>query len=111
MSDDILITGDNADYEDIFGFSKSYFKTAPSHLDECTKNKILKLQQDNMRPPKIIENPDIIPDKTYQMDEPDDNNSDERYQIRKIIKKKIIEDEETVYLKILSTAIETTTRK
>ena len=75
------------------------------------KNKILKLQQDNMRPQKIIENPDIIPDETYQMDEPEDNNSDERYQIGKIIKKTIIEDEETVHLKILSTAIETTNRK
>ena len=32
-SDDILITGDNTDDEDIFGFSESYFKTAPSHLD------------------------------------------------------------------------------
>ena len=38
-SDDTLITGDNADDEDIFGFSKSYFQTAPSHLDECKKNK------------------------------------------------------------------------
>ena len=46
-----------------------------------------------MRPQTIIENPDIIPDKTYQMDEPEDNNSDERDQIRKIIKKTIIEDE------------------
>ena len=110
-SDDILITGDNADDEDIIGFSESYFKTAPSHLDECTKHKILKLQQDNVRPQKIIENPDIIPDKTYQIDEPDDNNSDERDQIRKIKKKKFIEDEETEHLKNLSTAIETTNRK
>ena len=54
---------------------------------------------------------DIIPDETYQMDEPDHNNSDERDQIRKIIKKKIIEDEETVQLKILGTAIEKTNRK
>ena len=75
------------------------------------KNKILKLQQKNMRPQKIIENTDIIPDETYQIDEPDDNNSDERDQIRKIFKKNIIEDEETVHLKILSTAIETTNRK
>ena len=64
-----------------------------------------------MRPQKIIENPDIIPDETYQMDEPDDNNSDERYQRRKTTKKKIIEDEETEHLKNLSTAIETTNRK
>ena len=111
MSDDILITGDNADDEDIFVFSESYFKTAPSHLDECTKNKILKLQQENMRPQNIIKNPDIIPDETYQMDEPDDKNSDERDQIRKIMKKTIIEDEETEHLKNLSTAIEATNRK
>ena len=105
-SDDILITGYNADDKDIFGFSESYFKTSPSHLDECTKNKILKLQQENMRPQIIIENIDIISNETYEMDEPDDNNSDERDQIRKIIKKTIIEDEETVHLKHLSTAIE-----
>ena len=110
-SDDILITGDNADDEGIFGFSESHFNTAPSHLDECTKNKILKLQQNNIRPQKIIENPDIIPDETYQMDEPDDNNYYERDKISKIIKKTIIEDEETVHQKNLSTAIETTNRK
>ena len=64
-----------------------------------------------MRPQKIIENPDIITDETYQMDELDDNNSDERDQLRKIIKKTIIEDEETVHLKNLSTNIETTNRR
>ena len=52
-SGDILITRDNADDEDIFGFSESYFKTAPRHLDECTKNKLWNLQQENMRPQKI----------------------------------------------------------
>ena len=44
-SGDILITGDNADDEDIFGFSEYYFKTAPRHLDECTKNQLLNLQK------------------------------------------------------------------
>ena len=39
LSDDILITGDNADDEEIFVFSESYFKTAPIHLDECKKIK------------------------------------------------------------------------
>ena len=110
-SGDILITGENADDEDIFGFSESYFKTAPRHLDECTKNKSLNLQQENMRPQKNIENTDNIPDETYQMNEPDDKNSDKRDQIRKINKKKIIEDEETVQLKILSTAVGKTNRK
>ena len=36
-SDDILNTGDNADDKEIFLLSESYFKTAPRHLDECTK--------------------------------------------------------------------------
>ena len=64
-----------------------------------------------MRPQKIIENPNIITDETYQIHEPDNKNSDERDHIRKITKKKIIEDEETEHLKNLSTAIETTNRK
>ena len=88
MTGDILNTGDNADDEDIFGFSESYFTTAPRHLDECTKNKLLNLQQENMRPQKSIENTEKIPDETYQMNEPDDNNSDERNQIKKIKRKK-----------------------
>ena len=36
-SGDILITGDNTDDKEIFGFSESYFKNTPRHLDECTK--------------------------------------------------------------------------
>ena len=63
MSGNILNAGEISDDEETFGFSESYFKTAPSHLDECTKHKILKLQQDNVRPQKIIENPNIIPDE------------------------------------------------
>ena len=57
MSGDILNAGDNSHYEEIFGFSESYFKSAPSHLDECTKHKILKLQQDNVKPPKNYRKP------------------------------------------------------
>ena len=36
-SGEILNTGDNTDDKEIFGFSESYFKNAPRHLDECTK--------------------------------------------------------------------------
>ena len=43
-SGDILITGENADDEEMFRFSESYFKAAPRHIDECTKNKLLNLQ-------------------------------------------------------------------
>ena len=52
-SGDILITGDNSHDKDIFGFSEYYFKTAPRHLDECTKNKLLNLELENMRPQKL----------------------------------------------------------
>ena len=64
-----------------------------------------------MKPQKIIENPNIISDETFQIDEPDDNISDERDQITKIMKKKIIEDEETEQMKNLSKTIETAKRK
>ena len=53
MSGDILKAGDNSRYEEMFGFSESYFKTAPSHLVECTKHKIVKLQQNNVTPQKL----------------------------------------------------------
>ena len=53
MSGDILNTGEKSDDEEMSWFSESYFKTAPHHLDEYTKLKILKLQQDNVRPKKI----------------------------------------------------------
>ena len=36
-SGDILNAGDNANNEEIFGFSESYFKFAPRHLHKCTK--------------------------------------------------------------------------
>ena len=111
MSGDILNTGEKSDDKEMLGFAESYFKTVPHHLDEYTKLKILKLQQDNVRPQTIIENHNIIPDETYQMDEPDDKISDERDQLTKIIKKKIIEDEETEQMKNLSKTIETSNRK
>ena len=54
MSGYILNTGEKSDDEEIFGFSESYFKTAPTHLDECTENKFPDLQQENMIPQKYI---------------------------------------------------------
>ena len=37
-SGDILNTADNADDKEMFGFSESCFKIAPTHLDEFKKN-------------------------------------------------------------------------
>ena len=45
------------------------------------------------------------------MDEPDDNISDKRDQLTKIMKKKIIKDEETEQMKNLSKTIEKLKRK
>ena len=78
-SGDILNTGDNAYDKDIFGFSEYYFKIAPKHLDECTKNKLLNLQQNNRRPQRNKDITDKIPDEKYQNNKPDDKNSDDRY--------------------------------
>ena len=50
----ILNAGKNSDDEGIFGFSESYSRTAPRHSDECIKNKLLNLQQENMRPQRNI---------------------------------------------------------
>ena len=52
-----------------------------------------------------------ILNEKYQNNKTDDKTSDERDQIRAIGKKKIIEDEETVQLKTLSTDIEKINRK
>ena len=64
-----------------------------------------------MRPQINIEINDKIPDESGQKNKPDYKNSDDRDQIRRINKKKITGDEETVQLQNLSTAIETMNRK
>ena len=50
----ILNAGDNADDEEKFGFSGSFFKIAPTNINEYTKNKLLNMQQENMRPQRNI---------------------------------------------------------
>ena len=86
-SGDILNTGDNVDDKEIFGFSESYFKIAPTNIDEYTKSKLLNLQQENMRPQRNIDINDIIPNEKYQNNKTADKTSDERDQVRKIGKK------------------------
>ena len=91
--------------------SESYFKTAPTNIDEYKKSKLLNLQQENMRPHRNIETNDKPPDEKYQNNKPYDKKSDDRDQIRTINKKKIIEYEENVQLRNLSTDIEKINRK
>ena len=80
--------GDNVDDKENVGFSESYFKIAPTNIDEYKKIKLLNLQQENMRPQKNIDINDKIPDEKYQNNKTDENKSDDRYQIRIINKKK-----------------------
>ena len=56
-SGDILKTGDNADDEEIFGFSGSYLKIAHRHLGECTKSKITEFATREYETPDLPNGP------------------------------------------------------
>ena len=49
-SGDVLNASDNVDNQEIFGFTESYFKIAPTNIDDYTINKLLNMQLENMRP-------------------------------------------------------------
>ena len=63
---DILNAGDNVDDQEMFGFTESFFKTAPTNIDEYTKNKLLNMQQETMIPQRNIEINYKRTDKIYQ---------------------------------------------
>ena len=84
--------GDNVDDQEIFGFTESFFKIAPKNISEYTKNKLLNMQQGNMRTQINIKINDKLTDEGYQKNKLDDKEFDERYHISKIDKEKIIED-------------------
>ena len=58
MLGDILNAGDNVGYQDYYGFTGSFFKTVPTVIDDCTRNKLLKMQLEKFRPQRNIENND-----------------------------------------------------
>ena len=64
-----------------------------------------------MRTQRNIDINEKNPDEKYQNNKPDNKKYDDRDQIRKINRKKIIEDEETVQLQNLSTYIGKINRK
>ena len=66
MIDKILNAGDNVDDQEDFGFTGSYFKIAPTVIDDYTKNKFLNMQLENLRPMRNIENNDKQTDEGYQ---------------------------------------------
>ena len=63
---DILNAGDNVDDRENFGFTESFFKIAPTNIDEYTKIKLLNMQQENMRPQINIEINEKLTDERYQ---------------------------------------------
>ena len=64
--------GNNVDDQEIFGFTKSFFKIAPTNIDEYTKNKLLNMQQKNMGPQRNIEINYKRTDERYQKNKIDD---------------------------------------
>ena len=99
---EILNASDNVDDQEKIGFTGSYFKIGPTNIDDCTKNKFLNMQQDNLIPQRNMQNNDKKTDERLQKNLIDDKESDERYQISKNDQEKIIEDIEIMKLQNLS---------
>ena len=100
MRGEVLNAGDNIDDQEYFGLTESYFKIAPTNIDDYWK-KLLSMQQENLRHQINIENNDkkLIKDtrKLYRW-----KKSDEKYQISKNDEEKTIEDIEIMKLQNLS---------
>ena len=62
----ILNAGDNVDDQEYFGFTGSYFKIAPTIIDDYTKKTFLNMQLEILRPMRNIENNDKKTDERYQ---------------------------------------------
>ena len=58
MRGEILNAGENVNDQEDSGFTGSYFKIAPTNIDDYTKNKYLYMQQDHLRPQRNIEKND-----------------------------------------------------
>ena len=83
MIGEILNASENVDNQESFGFTGSYFRIAPTNIDNCTKYKFLNTQQENLRPHINIENNEKQTYERYQKILIDGKESDERYQTSK----------------------------
>ena len=111
MRGEILNAGDNVGDQKNVGFIESYFKIAPTNIDDYTKDKLLNMQKENLIPQINIENNDRKTDEIYQKNLIDDKESDEKSEISRIDEEKIIEDKEIMKLQNLSKWIEKINRK
>ena len=55
MRGEIFNAGDNVDDQENFGCTESYLKFAPTNIDDYTKNKLLNIQQENLRYQRNVE--------------------------------------------------------
>ena len=81
MRGDILNAGDTVDDQEDFVFTESYFKIAPTHIYDYTKNKLLNMQHENLRPQRNIDINYKQTDERYHKNMIDDKEYNERYQI------------------------------
>ena len=58
MIDEILNVSDNVNDQGNFVFTESYFKIAPTDIDDYTKNICLNMKREKLRPQRNIENND-----------------------------------------------------
>ena len=82
MIGEILNAGDNVDDQENFGYTELYFRIAPTNIYDYTKDKLLNMQQNNLRPQRNIEINDKRTDERYQK-KIDDKEFDGKYQISK----------------------------
>ena len=85
-----------------FGFKGSYFKIAPTNIDDYTKNKFLNIQQYNLIPQINKQNNDKKTDEGYRKSFIGEKESDERYHISKNDEDLFFEDTEITKLQNLS---------
>ena len=69
---DIFNSGDNYDDKGDYGFTGSFFKIAPTVIDDYTKKKFLNKQLENLRHQRNMENIDKKSDERYQINMIDD---------------------------------------
>ena len=84
MLGNILNAGDNVNDQEDYGFRESFFKIAPTVIDDYTRKKFLNMQLENLRPDRNMEHNDKQTDERYQKFFIDDKESNGRDNISKL---------------------------
>ena len=67
LSGDIFNANDNVYDKEYYGFTGSFFKIAPTIIDDYTKKKFMNMQLENLRPQRYIDNNNRQYDERYQI--------------------------------------------